>query len=232
MVLTWLTERRILPIMSDVAQLIAAPSALCAVFAGLIRPKGHKFAVTAKGGERGKRFIEWPLLRTFLCLLALTLLGIIASFLTGLGPTNPRGSVLALFWSWYNIIVLIVACYVCIEQPRRRKSDRFVSAEQAVLHSLNGSGSFRLIDISVSGAALAGAAPVKTGETVALTLPNLSVNATVIRSGNDFFAVRFINTFADRVALIRYIYSGRCSHALEEIRWVNVLRAVSSRLFS
>jgi cellulose synthase (UDP-forming) len=232
MVLSWLTERRILPIMSDVAQLIAAPSALCAAFAGLTRPRGHKFAVTAKGGDRGKRFVEWPLLRTFVIMLGLTLLGIIASFITGLGPASPEASVLALFWSWYNIVILIVACYVCIEQPRRRKSDRFVSQEQAAVQTENGAGYFPLIDISISGAALAGAAPADVGQTVALTLPNLNVKATVIRSENGSFAVRFTSTLADRVALIRYVYSGRCSHVLKEVRWANVLRAVSNRLFN
>jgi cellulose synthase (UDP-forming) len=232
MILSWLTERRILPIMSDVAQLIAAPSALSAALVGLLRPKGRKFAVTAKGGDRGKRFVEWPLLRTFALLLVMTLLGIFASFTTGLGPANAEASVLALFWSWYNIVVLTVACYVCIEQPRRRKSDRFVGAEQALVQAENGPSHFRLIDISTSGAALAGAAPAEIGQTVTFTLPGLSVKATVTRAENGFFAVRFANTLADRVALIRYVYSGRCSHGLREIHWANVFRAVSSRLFS
>lgn len=232
MVLSWLTERRVMPVMSDVAQLIAAPSALWSAFSGLAHPQGHKFLVTAKGGDRGRRFVEWPLLRTFLFLLGLTLVGIVTSFISGLGPANPRAGVLALFWSWYNIVVLIVACYVCIEQPRRRKSDRFVRAEQAVLITENGQHPLSLIDISVSGAAFLGAAPAKIGETVTLTLPNLNLSATIIRSGNGSFAVRFTNTLADRLALIRYIYSDRCSHALMEIRWANVLRAVSSRLFS
>src|SRR6185436_7253691 len=82
MVLSWLTEQRVIPIMSDVAQLIAAPAALRAALAGLLHPKGQKFHVTAKGGERGQRFVEWPLLRTFLSLLGLTVLGILASFMT------------------------------------------------------------------------------------------------------------------------------------------------------
>jgi cellulose synthase (UDP-forming) len=162
----------------------------------------------------------------------MTLLGIFASFTTGLGPANAEASVLALFWSWYNIVVLTVACYVCIEQPRRRKSDRFVGAEQALVQAENGPSHFRLIDISTSGAALAGAAPAEIGQTVTFTLPGLSVKATVTRAENGFFAVRFANTLADRVALIRYVYSGRCSHGLREIHWANVFRAVSSRLFS
>jgi cellulose synthase (UDP-forming) len=231
MVLSWLTEQRVIPIMSDVAQLIAAPAALRAALAGLLHPKGQKFQVTAKGGERGQRFVEWPLLRTFLSLLGLTVLGILASFMTGLGPNHPNASVLALFWSWYNIVVLIVACYVCIEQPRKRKSDRFEGLEQAVVQAEGGASLCPLIDISVTGAALAGPSPGEIGKSVTFRLPTLNVRATIIRAGNGFFAVRFGDSLSDRVALIRYIYSGRCSHALKKIHWGDVFRAVSSRLF-
>jgi PilZ domain-containing protein len=171
------------------------------------------------------------LLRIFLTLLALTVLGILAGFMTGLGPDHPNASVLALFWSWYNIVILVIACYVCIEQPRKRKSDRFEGSEQAIVQAEAGASLCPLIDISVTGAALAGAAPGKIGESVSLRLPTLNVRATIIRAGNGFFALRFHDSLSNRLTLIRYIYSGRCSHALREIRWRSVFRAVSSRLF-
>jgi cellulose synthase (UDP-forming) len=231
MVLSWLTEQRVIPIMSDVAQLIAAPAALRASISGLLYPRGQKFKVTAKGGERGRRFVEWPLLRIFLSLLGLTVLGVFASFMTGLGPDHPNASLLALFWSWYNIVVLVVACYVCVEQPRKRKSDRFEGTEQAIVQADKGASLCPLIDISVTGAALAGAAPGQIGESVVFKLPTLTMHATIIRTGNGFFALRFPDSLTDRVALIRYIYSGRCSHALKQIHWGNVFRAVGGRLF-
>ena len=61
----WMTRGRMIPIMSDVCQLIAAPAIVKAVAVGLLRPQGQKFKVTAKGGDRGRRFVEWPLLRFF-----------------------------------------------------------------------------------------------------------------------------------------------------------------------
>jgi cellulose synthase (UDP-forming) len=227
-----LTEGRIMPVMSDVTQLIAAPAVLRAAIAGLFHPKDQKFKVTAKGGERGRRFVEWSMLRTFLILLMLTLLGVISYFKSGIGPDHPSASVLALFWTWYNIVILIIACCVCIEQPRKRKAERFEMAEQAMVVTKDSASSFGVTDISVSGAGFIGKAPAGPGEMVLVALASCTVKATVARSGAGFFAVRFDDTLAVRVALVRHIYSGRSMRAFREIRWPSVLRAVGTRLFN
>ena len=73
--MTWISRGRSLAIMTDVSQYIAAPAVLKAVITGLVRPKGHKFKVTAKGGDRNQRFVEWPLLRLYGSALLITLLG-------------------------------------------------------------------------------------------------------------------------------------------------------------
>ena len=65
-VMAWISHGRVVPILTDVAQMLTAPAALKAVFIGLLKPRGHKFKVTAKGGDRSVRFVEWPLLRGFL----------------------------------------------------------------------------------------------------------------------------------------------------------------------
>ena len=65
----WMARGRVMPIMSDVTQLLAASQILQAVAHGLVKPKGHKFQVTAKGGDRSKRFVQWPLLKLFLVYL-------------------------------------------------------------------------------------------------------------------------------------------------------------------
>jgi cellulose synthase (UDP-forming) len=42
---------------------------------------------------------------------------------------------LALAWSWYSAIVLIVVCFVWVEQPRRRKAERFTSDEPMLIEA-------------------------------------------------------------------------------------------------
>ena len=137
-IMSWMTQGRVLPIMTDVCQLLARQrGAASALSAGLVKPKGQKFKVTAKGGDRSQTFVQWPLLRTFLIYLVLTLAGVITAFVVDDGRSLQELSALALFWSWYNIVLLTIACMVCIEQPRKRKAERFDARDQAII-TVNG----------------------------------------------------------------------------------------------
>ena len=73
----WMAQGRVMPVMTDVTHLLAAWQIVKAVGLGLIKPKGQKFHVTAKGGDRSKRLVQWPLLNKFLLYLALTIAGVI-----------------------------------------------------------------------------------------------------------------------------------------------------------
>jgi cellulose synthase (UDP-forming) len=119
-VFLWLTDGRVLPPMSDLYQMLCTTDVLKSVWAGLMRPRHQKFKVTAKGGDRSTQFIQRPLLRIFGGLLLLTGLGIANAFLIDQSRPLAESSAIALFWSWYNIIILTLACYVCSEQQQRR----------------------------------------------------------------------------------------------------------------
>jgi len=121
-IMGWLTEWRVLPIMADLSQLLSAHEIIKAVAGGLVKPQGQKFKVTAKGGDRSKLFVQWSMMRRFLIYLSFTALGILWSFVLNPGRPLADSSSMALFWSWYNILVLGLACYVCVEQPRGETS--------------------------------------------------------------------------------------------------------------
>ena len=112
-----------------------------------------------------------------------------------------------------------------------RKADRFKAAEQAMIITRDGAESFRVTDISVTGAGLVGKAPALPGATVLVRLSSCTVKASVARIGSGFFGLRFEDTLATRVALVRHIYSGRYLQVLSDIRPTRVIRAVSGRLF-
>ncbi|MCS4075988.1 glycosyltransferase family 2 protein, partial [Bradyrhizobium elkanii] len=132
--MAWISRGRSLAIMTDVSQYIAAPAVLKAVVTGLARPQGHKFKVTAKGGDRNRRFIEWPLLRLYGAALLITLLAIAYAFILHLRGDSIAYGGLALAWSLYNCVVLAIVCFICIEQPRRRKAERFERDEPILIH--------------------------------------------------------------------------------------------------
>lgn len=110
----------IIPIVNDVSQLLGALPITRAAIVGLLKPKGHPFSVTAKGGDRTKVVVQWRLMRPFLVLAILTIVGLMIGIFSDRFAFNDagEGKSVVLFWSVYNLIVLGVTLTVCIELPR------------------------------------------------------------------------------------------------------------------
>ncbi len=229
-IMGWMARGRVMPILSDVTQLLAASQIARAVVHGIIKPKGHKFQVTAKGGDRSKLFVQWPLMRVFLIYLALTIGGLMWAFIFEDGSRLRDSAALCLFWSWYNIVVLTIACIVCIEQPRLRASERLSARNLALIDVDGESSEVRVIDVSLGGARIAGAAPALQGKSVTLVLDGMSIRGTVLRVGAEDFVVRFEETAETKAKLIRFIYSGRFSADVPRIVPARVAAATLGRV--
>jgi cellulose synthase (UDP-forming) len=230
-IMAWMTERRVLPVMVDVSQLLAAHEVLRAVVIGLLRPKGQKFRVAAKGGDRGKIFVQWSMLKIFLVYLALTIAGVLLAFMIDFDRPLQESSALALFWSWYNIVILTVASVVCIEQPRKRKTERFQTREPITLVQNDQYFHHTILDISTTGMRLAGPAPGPLGTQLSVVLGGLRIAATIVRSTDQDFALRTVDNFATHKAMIKHVYGGRYNSAIQQIRASQVLTAVIGRVF-
>jgi cellulose synthase (UDP-forming) len=226
----WLAQSRTMPIMTDVTQLLAASQILQAVAHGLFKPKGQKFKVTAKGGDRSKRFVQWPLLNMFLVYLVLTIVGVVWAFLLEDGTKLRDSSALCLFWSWYNMVVLTMACLVCIEQPRYRSAERLTAGDDALVQTSAAASPHKVLDVSLGGARLAGTLPADVGNEVTVMLAGLTLPATVVRRAETNFAVRFHDEGEARMDLIKLVYSGRYSASVEKIEPGRVAAAVFGRV--
>ena len=229
-VLFWLTEGRILPIMSDLYGTLCATDVVKAVAAGLLKPQGQKFVVTAKGGDRSQRVVQWPVLRIFLFYLVLNVLGIANAFIYERSTSLTDTSMLALFWSWYNIIILVLACYVCIEQPQRRYRQRFPISDDVLVKAKDGVGRFAIRDISVSGVRLVGKTSALVDTTVVVRVGEFIMLAQVVRVTDDGFALAFEPTLKNRASVIRFIFSKRYLMAGRRIRPSKVAMALGARL--
>ena len=228
----WLSGARSLPIMGDLGLLLAATSVVKAVWQGLTKPQGQKFVVTAKGGDRSRRHVQTRALAPFMALLALTIVGVCRAFF--LDPSSDlRGAAsLPLFWSWYNIFILTLACVVCIEQPRFRRSERFDGRGAVARLIVDGRAMFFLIeDISTGGMRLRGVAPAPVGAELTLFLDGRRLRAAVVRAGATDFAVAVEDDFEARAAMIRAVYSGRYDPGVAEIKPLQVALGLARRLF-
>ena len=231
LVLSWLSSGKVVPILFDVSQIIVMPQILKAAVLGLARPQGHKFQVTAKGGDRSQGFVEWTVMRPFVSLLVLSLAAVLWAFYVNGGSNEIHYSSPALAWTWYNLIVLIVLCFACVERPRHRAAERFASREVITVKGRDRVQLMQLADLSITGARIFGVPPGALGDTIEVELPNFRVSAKIVRREADAFAVAFNHSLKSRVAAIQHFYSGGYLAPLGSIQVLRVAESILRRVF-
>lgn len=106
----------------------------------LINPGKGKFNVTAKGGLVSKNYFDWTISLPYLVLVGLNLLGLVVGvgrMFWGPADEIPT-TLLNLFWTTYNIVILGGAIAVSSEAKQLRLSHRVRMKLPAVLHLPNG----------------------------------------------------------------------------------------------
>ncbi len=229
-VIGWLSKGRIMPILTDVSQLLAMQEIIQSVFVGLIKPKGHKFQVTAKGGDRSKVIVQWRKIFFFTAFLLATLFGLLISFHLDPHRALQDSSIIALFWSWYNILLLLIAIVCCIEKPRLRSTDRLRASGTVEVEIDGVSVTANMIDISINGMKLEANLNVIAGTTVQLKFQDTIMTGTVARAGDNDFAVAFDHNFATRVQMIKEVYSGRFESLFIGVKTSTLGRRIISQL--
>jgi cellulose synthase (UDP-forming) len=228
-VTTWLGGGRMLPLISDVYQMLIAPEIITVVAFALVRPKGHKFKVTAKGIHHTGLTVQWRLLFRFLALVLITIVGLAKVFVFDHSDLVQDGGALNLFWAWYNLMVLTICCLVCVEQPRRRVDERFSTKERVTIRIGGHTRVYDVTDISAGGMRLAGEIPEPVGSPAILILGGVENHAVIARRGNNEFAVSLIGDEA-REAMTRRVYSDKYGKPLKEIYPSRVLAGILQRL--
>lgn len=123
MSLNILTRGLVVPIVNDVSQILGAIPITRAAVVGLLKPKGHPFTVTAKGGDRSRITVQWRLMMPFLILLVLTVVGLLLALWSDRFAYYDAGDgkSVILFWTIYNGFVLAATMIACVELPRRER---------------------------------------------------------------------------------------------------------------
>jgi cellulose synthase (UDP-forming) len=233
--MSFYARKRILPVMTDVSQLLSSVAIVRTVATGLVRPFGHPFKVTAKGISTDKTTVQWNLLLPFAALALATALGIAinTSHYSPLYGTD--GYSVNVFWSLFNIAVLTIACLICIELPRPKDHQRFSTKETATLLLATGERlPCRLRDISLGGANVAltsfDLAPGKSGF---LEFDN-GLLAPILTLGPlpGGLAVKFSKDEVTRRKLIVKLFTGGYDNEVREINLKRVLMKITERMFA
>jgi cellulose synthase/poly-beta-1,6-N-acetylglucosamine synthase-like glycosyltransferase len=230
--LYWATGGLIQPLLTDVSHVLTMPAALKGTFIGLLKPRGHRFKVTDKGGRRDRLRVHWGLIGRFGLLATLTVVGMLYASLADFTPERQSaGSAgIMLFWSAYNILVLLLAITACIELPRYRIEERLATSEPVRCWTSAGAFTASLSDISVTGASILAHPPGALGETAMLRINEIGdIAGRIVRISEKAFAVEFIEADKSRDALIRKLYSGRYFDNRGQVKAHRLFQAVVAR---
>ena len=200
----WISGGLIVPVLNDVSQLLGAKEISKAVAIGIAQPKGHKFKVTAKGGDRARVVVQWPLLRPLLIVFVLTLGGLFFSPATDIVFDRDAGDGkwVILWWTIYNLFVLAVAMAVCIELPRASTAPR-IMPERIVLHTVTGDGNAWLMRLTTADAWLRGGPFLSPGDACEVAIEGVGrVAARVTRVEPSGSAIALMPDEAQRTALL------------------------------
>jgi cellulose synthase (UDP-forming) len=251
---------RVLPIMTDVTQLLTVFVISRTIITGLIRPFGRPFKVTAKGLSTSGITVQWRLLTPYAVLAAVTIAGAVTHIRDFSYAHGVQGYSFNICWSIINAATLTLAAMACIEVPHRRRDERFATVEDATVRlspidisntpsqpeashkqifEIGNGIPCQLRNISLGGAAvfcpdgwgaLVGPASLHIHSKADQTM--LSLPFTVVNRNGDFLTLQFSSDPSIRHALIRKLFTGDYHQDVEQIKAFSVLSTLSHNLVS
>ncbi|MHA6204387.1 glycosyltransferase family 2 protein [Dyella soli] len=202
----WITDRKTLPIFTEVTQLVAAYAVTMTMISALLRPFGRPFKVTAKGLDRSKVVVHWKHAGFFILLMVCLQAGAVN---TMLHAQMSDGTLFNLGWTLIALVLDLAAIMACVDLPRLRREERFPFRRTAHWRQGDHEEASEFIDISLSGAALrrGGVVPAP-GERLSVRVPEVGwVPARVARHTKRRLCVRFETDESMRHRLIALIFS-------------------------
>ena len=219
------------PVLNDISQILGALPITRAAWAGLLRPHGHPFKVTAKGGDRSRIVVQWQLLTPYLALLALNLGGLLIGIAADAFAFNDagQGKQIVLFWTLYNVVVLSLTVLTFVELPRSEEHvadqpERIVLRTAGARHAVT-MDRLTLDTLHVSRQYF----PVGQVGTVELDGVG-EVIATVIASDRGGARLRLQTTPTQKEALLLRFYADGDRPGVASAKAVHVLRSLGERL--
>lgn len=222
----------VVPVLNDVSQILGAREITKAVIIGITRPKGHKFKVTAKGGDRSKVVVQWPLIKPLLTVFLLTLLGLFVSILSDLGPADDAGDgkIVILFWSFYNLLVLAVAMVVCVELPGGSNRINPVSERTNIQVGQARFGAW-IADLTAETVTLRGGMFPAEGHEIAVTIEGVGqVRARVELLGSAGCTAQLMLTSEERQRVLAKLYTQVGAKGTTSTSMQGLLSGVFSRV--
>jgi cellulose synthase (UDP-forming) len=225
---------RVLPIITDISQLITIFVVKRTIITAIVHPFGQAFKVTAKGMSSSGVVVRWDLLGRLAAMGLLTIAGVLLNIGKFAPSHGAEGYSMNLVWSIVNIALLGLGCVVCVELPQRRHDHRFVTGEKALVCLDDGCEiSCKFENISLGGACLfreQGWSELSTSGTLLLEHDGLEVPFTVAGRRGQKIGLMFETDTTLHRALIRKIFTGDYHQEIDKISALDVFRRLAVSL--
>ncbi len=204
---------RYFPIAANVLGMFQSFKLLPTVLQTFLRPHGHLFKVTPKGGDAAGPGWERGIFIAATSLLALTFFGIVVNAMADFRIVQPGALIpLVAFWGTVNCVLLMLVAMLCLQASVRRGEERFAASEtMLVLREGGPTFDAPVIDLSISGAGLSvpEGSSLAVGETVSLVIRNVGVvrGKVARRQGQMAGVVFHLPESIERDLLIRKIFT-------------------------
>lgn len=226
----WLAPKKYIPLLSTSVGVFGMFRLLPVVISSVIKPFGEPFRVTPKGSGSSSS-IDWYILTVSIILILATVFGIVLNIIPEYRMlTSMEFFPYALMWSVVNLFILFICALLCFDTPRKRKEERFIINEPALLKEKH----VILKDISITGCKIkydGGEIPFKLGQEIILAIKDIEklVSVRIISIDNNFISGEFVNVTAKtREDLIVKIFTGNYDNEIRERR---SLREIINNLF-
>jgi cellulose synthase (UDP-forming) len=227
----WISQRRCLPVFSEVSQLVAAMAVTGTLASAMLRPFGRPFKVTAKGLDRSRTVVHWKLVAVFGGLLVALQGGGASAAMRGAALTP--GDELNLVWTGIALILCLGALIACVDLPRPEQEERFPWRARTRIRTAAGEGESRFVNIAADGALMEGGALFKrlrVGQPLEVYIDPVGwLPARLAGRSRAGAELRFAGTEAQREHLVSHVFNVPPSHVAVQVRpW----RAASALLAS
>ena len=207
--------RQHLPLVSLVQGTLLSFRVLPVVLATLIKPFGHPFKVTPKGGASQQSDYSRGIFWMAAGLMAATFAGLLVNLAPEWRIVDDVDVLpVVAFWSAINMVVLFLVCMVALQAPMRRGEERLDIREPTWIVSPAGMiGEFESLDLSLSGAGIAAGADsplrLQSGDAVRVFIKEVGfVAGTIVRRSQQSVAVHFdLPPSLERDLLIRKLFT-------------------------
>jgi cellulose synthase (UDP-forming) len=214
----WISQRRCLPVFTEVTQIVAAMAVTRTIVSSLMRPFGRPFKVTAKGQDRSRTVVHWNMVLAFGGLIA----AMEAAALGAIGSAMTTGDMLNVVWTIVTTVYCLAALIACIDRPRPAHDERFPYDADTTLRSTAGVGATRFVEIAVDGALLRESALLRrmpVGERLDLHVDRVGwVSALLKGRSPKGVELAFDHDEVLHDHLIRHVFSLPPSHVATQVK--------------